>query len=596
MKTEQPQQAAHAYHDNRLGPYVLHERLGEGGMAVIDKVWHTGLHRFEALKLPRQKGVPAADAAFSHRLLAEARIAAGLHHPHIVTIFNVSEEDASQPYFSMEFIDGCDIGKLLKERHSLPLEDALPILRQIASALDYAHANGVVHRDVKPSNILLKDVPAPAEPPVRESPAGAPRQWHVKVVDFGISRALEDSSGTRLTKEGIFVGTPEYMAPEQAGGGVIDARTDIYSLGIVAYEMLCGRPPFTAVEGASPVSILVKQIHDAPPPLIEHLPQLPSTVNDAVLKALSKDSAQRFATCAEFVSALSAAPDHVPAAVPAAVAQTLAPAEKAGAETGQGLEAREATPAATGVTRPEWRPDHAPTALLAAADLEAATALAKPRPRAMRSRLSTLLAGLGGLVVGAWLVQTRGPRPPEQKEALSHVVAPAQTRKTVKNTVAPVAPAPHAVARTVAQRRRVQKRLFRTIPFARRATRTRALLAGQQRIARKGQSGEREVILVVTYAGQREMGRQVVSSRVVKAPRPQLELLGTRKPERAARKRSRPSVRTVARPPAWRAARPRRSSSHPAGRDLMDSLVGELLKRGGPRHGRPHGKAPWLGD
>ncbi len=228
----------------RVGPYEIRERIGEGGMATVYKVWHTGLHRFEALKVPRQSSV-STDSEFVQRLLVEARIAAQLFHPHIVAIHNVSEPEAPIQFFAMDLVAGYDLDALLERRGRLSIHESLSILRHVAEALDYAHIHGVVHRDVKPGNILLQEV---------SDPGG----WMAKVVDFGISRAAEDTGGTKLTKSGMIVGTPEYMSPEQAGSGEpVDFRTDIYSLGIVAYQMLCGRVPFTASEGVSRMSILM---------------------------------------------------------------------------------------------------------------------------------------------------------------------------------------------------------------------------------------------------------------------------------------------------------------------------------------------------
>jgi serine/threonine-protein kinase len=171
----------------RVGPYEVRELIGEGGMASVYKVWHTGLHRFEALKVPRQHGSNPSESDFVQRLLNEARIAAQLHHPHIVGIHNVSETDASVQFFSMEYVAGYDLSQVLEQRQRLSFQEGLPILRQVAEALDHAHMHGVVHRDIKPGNILLQEV---------SNPGG----WMAKVVDFGISRAAEDMGGTKLTK------------------------------------------------------------------------------------------------------------------------------------------------------------------------------------------------------------------------------------------------------------------------------------------------------------------------------------------------------------------------------------------------------------
>jgi tRNA A-37 threonylcarbamoyl transferase component Bud32 len=274
---------------SQIGVYRIEGLLGQGGMAQVYKVWHTGLHRHEALKLlPPQM---TFDRSFVERFLAEARTAAGLHHPHIATIHAVSDAQAAQPYFTMEMVGGGDLAGLMHQRGRLSLDEALPLLRQIGAALDYAHARRVIHRDIKPANILLQ-----------QEGGGL----SVKVVDFGIARAQEAEGGARLTKTGLIVGTPEYMSPEQGGSGQpVDHRTDIYSLGIVAYEMLCGRPPFVAGQDGSVMTVIMSHIRETPRPPVEIAPGLPTDVNTAILKTLSKAPTDRFDTCDEFVRALS---------------------------------------------------------------------------------------------------------------------------------------------------------------------------------------------------------------------------------------------------------------------------------------------------
>ena len=278
---------------SRIGPYEVREHIGDGGMAAVYKVWHTGLHRFEALKIPRYQASRGPEADFLHRLLAEARTAAGLQHPHIVGIYNVSDEKSILHYFSMEFVDGDDLASLIANG-PLPFEETLFVLRQVGSALDYAHEQGVIHRDIKPANILLE-----------KTASG----YRARVVDFGISRAGEDDGSTRLTRSGMIVGTPEYMSPEQSGSGApVDHRTDIYSLGVVAYEMLCGEAPFVAGDGVSRMSVLIKQINQVPAPLDHCRPDLSPTAAQAVAKALAKNPEERFSSCEEFLEALAAAP------------------------------------------------------------------------------------------------------------------------------------------------------------------------------------------------------------------------------------------------------------------------------------------------
>lgn len=279
---------------HKIDHYTFHECVGEGGMARVYKVWHDGLHRFEALKTPRGSHGNAPDSAYITRLLAEARVAASLHHPNIVGIHNVSTPDAEVPFFTMDWVEGRDLAKFIAERNTFSLDETIEILEPVAQALDYAHKHGVVHRDVKPANILLGEVGGTLVP---------------RVVDFGISRAAEDDEegATKLTKSGMLVGTPEYMSPEQSGSGApVDFHTDIYSLGVVAFEMLCGRPPFTALEGVSRLSILISHVRDTAP-LWDHVPHFPRHSGEVLLRALSKSPEKRYTSCAAFIEELKAA-------------------------------------------------------------------------------------------------------------------------------------------------------------------------------------------------------------------------------------------------------------------------------------------------
>lgn len=275
-----------------IGPYEVKERLGEGGMAAVYKAWHVGLHRYEALKIPRGGNI---DPSYVQRLLTEARLAAGLCHPHVVAIHSVSEPGAPVPYFAMEWIEGRDLLAWLKERGRLTVQETVRLLEPVAAALDYAHERGVIHRDIKPANILLQENPGLPPTP--------------KVVDFGISRAAgEDDGATRLTRSGMFVGTPEYMSPEQSGSGAeVERFTDLYSLGVLAYEMLCGVPPFTVGSGVSRLAILVQHVRDTPPCPSQRCPGVPPAAGEAVLRALAKAPEDRYPTCCAFIAALSRA-------------------------------------------------------------------------------------------------------------------------------------------------------------------------------------------------------------------------------------------------------------------------------------------------
>jgi serine/threonine protein kinase len=428
---------------SRIGPYEVREHIGDGGMAAVYKVWHTGLHRFEALKIPRYQASRGPEADFLHRLLAEARTAAGLQHPHIVAIHNVSDEKSVLHYFAMEFVAGSDLATLIDEG-PLPFQEALTILRQIGSALDYAHANGVVHRDIKPANILLE-----------KTEAG----HRARVVDFGISRAGEDNVHTRLTRSGMIVGTPEYMSPEQSGSGApVDHRTDIYSLGIVAYEMLCGQPPFVAGDGVSRMSILMKQINEAPPSLDHCRPDLSPATANAVAKALAKNPDERFSTCHEFLEALAAAP----------------PLEEQQSELlAKGGKPRRRTMGAL-FGAPTLAPGDKPGTLkLGAQTVYELAPLPAQLVRAVTSPLS-LIAGFIGLLAGAFLIWNLRQTPTTLPQARPTATMPAPTpavtlpakpqpKATLKTWPKPTTaktlqkPLPHPTAKVV-------KKVFKPVP------------------------------------------------------------------------------------------------------------------------------------
>jgi tetratricopeptide (TPR) repeat protein len=262
-----------------LGGYRLLEPLGHGGMSVVYRAEHVRLGRLAALKLL----VPGlGEADFSERFLRESQLVASLDHPNIVPVYDAGEEDGLL-YIAMACVDGSDLKSLLASEERLPLRRALHIVGQIGSALDAAHARALVHRDVKPANILV----------------GAGDRAYLS--DFGVVKELAGSGATRT---GTFVGTIEYCAPEQIEGGEVDARTDVYALACVLYECLVGRPPF---HRDSEVAVLNAHLHAAPPKLVRAAPDLPAALDPAIAKALSKSPLDRYATCGEFLAAARAA-------------------------------------------------------------------------------------------------------------------------------------------------------------------------------------------------------------------------------------------------------------------------------------------------
>ena len=276
-----------------LGPYRIVEQIGRGGMASVYKAYQPALARHVAIKV-----LPAffsEDPGFRERFQQEAIAVAKLRHPNILQVFDYGEQDGIT-YLVSEFIDG---GTLADQVGSpLPLDYTTKILTPIANALDYAHARGVLHRDVKPSNILLSRDSTPI------------------LSDFGLAKMI--GSQPRLTVSGATVGTPEYMAPEQGEGAVIGPAADQYALGVVAYEMLTGRVPFTA---ETPLAVLISHMHK-PLPLPRSInPALSESVESTLLKALAKVPGDRFPVVGQFVGALGGsvpAPQRVPPANDAA--------------------------------------------------------------------------------------------------------------------------------------------------------------------------------------------------------------------------------------------------------------------------------------
>jgi len=217
------------------------------------------------------------------RFLKEIELTANLQHPHILPLFDSGSADGLL-YYVMPFVDGETLRTRLERERQLPVATVIRIATEAADALEYAHKRGVIHRDIKPENILLHD-------------------GRVLVADFGIALAVEQAGGQRMTQTGLSLGTPQYMAPEQAmGERNIDARADIYALGAVAYEMLAGEPPFT---GATAQAVVARVITEQPKALSAQRRSIPPAVNDAVLTALDKLPADRFESAADFARALS---------------------------------------------------------------------------------------------------------------------------------------------------------------------------------------------------------------------------------------------------------------------------------------------------
>jgi serine/threonine-protein kinase len=272
------------------GRYTVERELGRGGMATVylaDDLKHS---RKVAIKVLRPE---LGSLLGPDRFAREIRIAAALNHPHILPLYDSGEVREAHPersegtallYYVMPYIRGESLRQKLKREKQLSIEESLRIAGQLAAALDYAHAHGLIHRDIKPENILL-------------------HEGEAMVADFGIALAASAAPGARLTATGLVLGTPEYMSPEQATGEpALDARSDVYSLGCVLYELLTGEPPHT---GASPQSVIARLLTDPVPAVRRLRPAVPPSVEQALMKALAKTPADRFASAGAFAHALT---------------------------------------------------------------------------------------------------------------------------------------------------------------------------------------------------------------------------------------------------------------------------------------------------
>jgi serine/threonine protein kinase len=271
----------------QFGSYQIIAPLGEGGMAAVYKAYQPAMERYVALKvLPRAF---ADNPLFIARFKREAKLLAQLQHPHILPVFDYGQADGYS-YLVMPFIQSGTLTDSLTGVPA-PLPRIRQVITQIGEALNYAHARGSVHRDVKPSNVLIDE------------------SGNCLLADFGLARMTEDS--VNLTSSGTILGTPAYMSPEQGSGQKVDARSDIYSLGIIFYEMATGRVPYKA---ETPIAVIFKHIRDPLPPARTLNPELPEAVELAIQKALSKSPEDRYQTAAELVQAVQAAIPNAPAA------------------------------------------------------------------------------------------------------------------------------------------------------------------------------------------------------------------------------------------------------------------------------------------
>lgn len=264
--------------------YEIIEKIGGGGMALVYKAKCQLLNRYVAVKILRPEFT--SDEEFISEFRKESQAAASLSHPNIVNIYDVGNEENDIYYIVMEYVKGKTLKQIIKSKGHLDPSETINIGKQIALALQHAHNNHIIHRDIKPHNILITD------------------DGRVKVTDFGIARAVTSST---VTNTGNVIGSVHYFSPEQARGGYIDAKSDLYSLGIVLYEMASGKVPF---EGESPISIALKHIHEdvTPPSLINK--DIPKALEDIILKATQKDQSKRYNNTEEIYEDLNEALEH----------------------------------------------------------------------------------------------------------------------------------------------------------------------------------------------------------------------------------------------------------------------------------------------
>ena len=270
------------------GRYEVRSLIGRGGMAEVHLGFDTRLSRVVAIKMLRRD--LALDSIFQARFRREAQSAASLNHPNIVAVYDTGEEIVSDatnrslaiPYIVMEYVEGHTVKELISDGTAVPINEAIEIVSGVLSALQYSHANHLVHRDIKPGNIM----PTP--------------EGKVKVMDFGIARALTDSQAT-MTQTNAVVGTAQYLSPEQARGETVDERSDLYSTGVVLFELLTGRPPF---KGDSAVAVAYQHVEQIPPTPSSILSDIPDSLDRVVLKALAKNRDDRYRSAAEMLSDL----------------------------------------------------------------------------------------------------------------------------------------------------------------------------------------------------------------------------------------------------------------------------------------------------
>jgi hypothetical protein len=355
--------------------YRIERRLGRGGMGVLYLALEPGLQRRVALKLIAPEA--AADDVFAQRFAEESRIAASIEHPNVVPIYAAGEEEGV-PFIAMRYVAGSDLGRRLAREGKLGPAEAVALIAQVGNGLDAIHAAGLVHRDVKPANVLLSEG------------AGAP---HAYITDFGVARNVATNSG--LTQTGRFVGTLDYVAPEQISGAAVDARVDVYALGCLLFKLLTGEVPFPRDGEAAR---LYAHLNDPPPAPSLYVPEVSMALDDVVVRAMSKQPEDRYPSAGDLGRAAEAALRGGPVAIPERTVATGAAATRT-AETMQPepVEPTAETPAPV-----------EPTAVTQAPEPTAATAVGRPSHGRRRLAFGAGLAALVAVAVVAVIVLSGG--------------------------------------------------------------------------------------------------------------------------------------------------------------------------------------------
>jgi hypothetical protein len=388
MVSDLPWEESHFGPGSRIGKYVLERQIGHGGMAVVFRARDDQLSRTVAVKIMAPS--VASDAEFRQRFVRESKAAAAVDDPHIIPVFEAGES-AGVLFMAMRYVAGGDVRSLLAREGPLSVDRASAILVSVASALDAAHAAGLVHRDVKPGNMLLD---------VRRG-----RPDHVYLADFGLTKATTGAAS--LTSTGRFLGTADYAAPEQIGGRPVDGRADQYALACTAVEMLTGQAPFPH---ENVMAVLTAHMSEPPPPLSARRYGLPAELDAVLGRALAKSPSDRYRTCGDFAAAFQRAAGIGRYGAPVAARASHRRSE------GSGLGLTPAGPSGVGTEPAATRPLAQPRSM----DLPGQIDVVRRRRRRRRAVIATAAVGVAAAVVAFLTLAHPGRAPGEHAAGTGH--------------------------------------------------------------------------------------------------------------------------------------------------------------------------------